>query len=93
MASFHVMSDARGMHVQPRVRRITTADLMDVLRLGVEDFWAKPSHYVFLCLIYPVVGLILAQWTTSGSNAIQLLYPLMSGFALLGPFAAIGLYE
>ncbi|RUU29476.1 MULTISPECIES: DUF2189 domain-containing protein [unclassified Mesorhizobium] len=93
MASFHVMSDARGMHVQPTVRRITTADLMDVLRLGVEDFWAKPSHYVFLCLIYPVVGLILAQWTTSGSYAIQLLYPLMSGFALLGPFAAIGLYE
>ncbi|CAH2404005.1 DUF2189 domain-containing protein [Mesorhizobium ventifaucium] len=93
MASFHVMSDARGMHVQPKVRRITTADLMDVLRLGVEDFWAKPSHYVFMCLIYPVVGLILAQWTTSGAYAIQLLYPLMSGFALLGPFAAIGLYE
>ncbi|TJW46330.1 MAG: DUF2189 domain-containing protein [Mesorhizobium sp.] len=81
------------MHVQPRVRRITTADLIDALRLGVEDFWAKPSHYVFLCLIYPVVGLILAQWTTSGAYAIQLLYPLMSGFALLGPFAAIGLYE
>jgi uncharacterized membrane protein len=47
---------------------------------------------VFLCLIYPIVGLILTQWT-SGSNAIQLVYPLMSGFALIGPFAAIGLYE
>lgn len=92
MASFHVMSDARGMHVQPTVRRITTADLMDALRLGYEDFWAKPSHYVFLCLIYPVVGLILTRWS-SGSNAIQLIYPLMSGFALIGPFAAIGLYE
>ncbi|MCP9230491.1 DUF2189 domain-containing protein [Mesorhizobium sp. LMG 17147] len=92
MASFHVMADARGMHVQPKVRRISTEDLIDALRLGVEDFWAKPSHYVFLCLIYPVVGLILTQWT-SGSNAIQLIYPLMSGFALVGPFAAIGLYE
>ncbi|TIO08279.1 DUF2189 domain-containing protein [Mesorhizobium sp.] len=92
MASFHVMSDARGMHVQPTVRRIATADLMDALRLGVEDFWAKPSHYVFLCLIYPIVGLILTRWS-SGSNAIQLIYPLMSGFALIGPFAAIGLYE
>ncbi|MER8606208.1 DUF2189 domain-containing protein [Mesorhizobium sp. M1233] len=92
MAGFHVMADARGMHVQPTVRRISTEDLIDALRLGVEDFGAKPSHYVFLCLIYPVVGLILTQWT-SGSNAIQLIYPLMSGFALVGPFAAIGLYE
>lgn len=92
MAGFHVMADARGMHVQPTVRRITTSDLWDALRLGFEDFWAKPSHYVFLCLIYPIVGLILTQWT-SGANAIQLIYPLMSGFALLGPFAALGLYE
>ncbi|MEW6633177.1 MAG: DUF2189 domain-containing protein [Pseudomonadota bacterium] len=92
MAGFHVMADAQGMHVQPTVRHITTSDLWDALRLGAEDFWAKPSHYVFLCLIYPIVGLILTQWT-SGSNAIQLVYPLMSGFALVGPFAAIGLYE
>lgn len=92
MANFHVMADARGVHVQPTVRHITMADLSDALRLGFEDFWAKPSHYVFLCLIYPIVGLILTQWS-SGSNAVQLVYPLMSGFALVGPFAAIGLYE
>lgn len=92
MAGFHVMADAQGLHVQPTVRHITTSDLWDALRLGAEDFWAKPSHYVFLCLIYPVVGLILTRWT-SGSSAIQLVYPLMSGFALIGPFAAIGLYE
>ncbi|TPI43765.1 DUF2189 domain-containing protein [Mesorhizobium sp. B3-1-6] len=92
MAGFHVMTDARGMHVQPTVRHISTSDLWDALKLGAEDFWAKPSHYVFLCLIYPIVGLILTRWS-SGSNAIQLVYPLMSGFALIGPFAAIGLYE
>ncbi|THF58504.1 DUF2189 domain-containing protein [Ollibium composti] len=92
MTSFHVMADARGMRVQPVVRRIHVADLWDALRLGAQDFWAKPSHYVFLCLIYPIVGLILTQWST-GSNAIHLVYPLMTGFALVGPFAAIGLYE
>jgi len=92
MASFHVMADARGMLAQPEVRRIGVSDLRDALRLGARDFWAKPSHYVFLCLIYPIVGLILTQWS-SGANAIQLVYPLMSGFALVGPFAAIGLYE
>lgn len=92
MAGFHVMADARGMLAQPTVRRITISDLGDALRLGLEDFWARPSHYIFLCLIYPIVGLILTRWSTGG-NAIHLAYPLMSGFALLGPLAAIGLYE
>lgn len=92
MTSFHVMADARGMLAQPTIRRITIADIGDALRLGFDDFWAKPSHYVFLALIYPIVGLILTRWS-SGANAIHLIYPLMSGFALLGPLAAIGLYE
>lgn len=92
MASFHVVADARGQRVQPVVRRIGTSDIFDALRHGLDDFRQKPSHYVFVCLIYPVVGLILTRWTT-GAGAIHLVYPLMSGFALLGPFAAIGLYE
>jgi len=51
-----------------------------------------PTHAVFLCLIYPVVGLLLG-WFISGMGWLPLLYPLVTGFALLGPFAAIGLYE
>ena len=51
-----------------------------------------PSHLAFLCLIYPLCGLVLA-YATSQQNALQLLFPLASGFALIGPFAAIGLYE
>ena len=50
----------------------------------------KPSHIVFVCLIYPLVGVVLPAWT-SGANALALLFPLVSGFALIGPFAAIGL--
>ncbi|CAM5642379.1 hypothetical protein MAUB1S_11067 [Mycolicibacterium aubagnense] len=91
MAGFHVMAGAHGLEL-PTVRRITISDLFDALKRGAEDFWAKPSHYVFLGLIYPIVGLILTEWS-SGTNAIQLIYPLMTGFALVGPFAAIGLYE
>lgn len=91
MAGFHVMAGAHGLEL-PTVRRITISDLFDALKRGAGDFWAKPSHYVFLGLIYPIVGLILTRWS-SGSNAIQLVYPLMTGFALVGPFAAIGLYE
>ena len=62
------------------------------LSLGAVDFMQKPSHIVFLCLIYPIVGVVLAAWT-GGNNALPLLFPLVSGFALIGPFAALGLYE
>lgn len=82
-----------GMRVdRVRVRRIGVTDVFDALRLGIDDFMAKPSHYVFLVVIYPIVGLTLFVWA-SGNNALQLIYPLVTGFALLGPFAAIGLYE
>jgi len=92
MASFHVYAGTKKALEHPAVRRITVSDVLDALRRGVDDFWEKPSHYVFLCLIYPIVGVFLITWT-SGGNALQLIFPLMAGFALLGPFAGIGLYE
>lgn len=76
----------------PRVRRIEIADLRDVLRRGVADFAAYRSDVIFLCVIYPLAGLVLA-WVTFGYDALPLLFPLASGFALLGPVAAVGLYE
>lgn len=78
--------------IEPRVRTITTADLRDALWRGYEDFMAQPSHLVFIALIYPIAGVVIAQLTVS-YNIFPLLFPLLSGFALLGPFAAIGLYE
>lgn len=91
MAAFHALTGT-GEATHPAIRKISIADTVDALRRGLDDFWERPSHYVFLCLIYPVVGVILISWT-SGGNALQLAYPLMSGFALLGPLAALGLYE
>ena len=67
-------------------------DLARALHKGLEDFWAIPTHTIFLCLIYPIVGIALG-WATFGLNVIPLLFPLAAGFALVGPFAAIGLYE
>jgi uncharacterized membrane protein len=92
MAHFHVLTGANAFHVQPTVRRIGLADLKDALARGIDDFMAMPSHAVFLCLIYPIVGVLLG-WLTFGYGLMSLLYPLIAGFALLGPFAAIGLYE
>ena len=92
MAGFHVIAGATDTLEHIGVRKISISDLFDALRRGVDDFMVKPSHIVFLGLIYPIVGVVLAAWT-SGNNALPLLFPLVSGFALIGPFAALGLYE
>src|SRR6185312_14170995 len=76
----------------PIVRTIGLSDLHTALRLGWDDFKAVPSHAVILCVIYPVLGLVLAR-TVLGYAVLPLLFPLAAGFALVGPFAALGLYE
>lgn len=77
---------------EPTVRKITFADVWEALALGANDFRAMPTHYFFLCLIYPVVGLIAAR-LAFGYEMLPLIYPMAAGFALLGPLVAIGLYE
>ncbi|MEN3286906.1 MAG: hypothetical protein V7634_1206 [Bradyrhizobium sp.] len=97
MATYHSNVDS---HVRPAdevaaelsIRTITIADLGRALRLGWEDFKEIPSHALMLCAIYPVLGLVLAR-TVLGYSVLPLLFPLAAGFALIGPFAALGLYE
>ena len=74
------------------VRKIGLSDLSDALRLGWEDFKAVPSHAIILCVIYPVLGLVLFRLVL-GYSVLPLLFPLAAGFTLIGPFAALGLYE
>lgn len=92
MAYFHVISGADATPAHPEVYRIGPADLGQAVVRGLGDFWAMPSHLVFLCLIYPVIGLFLGRLVVD-NDIMPLLFPLAAGFALLGPFAAIGLYE
>ncbi|MCZ4347476.1 DUF2189 domain-containing protein [Devosia neptuniae] len=92
MAHFHVISGTGDKLDLPVIRRISIADLGDALRLGLADFWDKPSHYAMLAIIYPIVGIVLTVWM-NGYHTWPLLYPLVGGFALIGPFAALGLYE
>ena len=76
----------------PVIRTIGLSDLHRALQLGWEDFKAVPSHAIMLCIIYPVLGIVLAR-VVHGYSVLPLLFPLAAGFALLGPFAALGLYE
>lgn len=76
----------------PRVRHITNADLIASLRQGLDDFKLMPTYLILLTLIYPAVGLIAAR-AALGNDVVPLIFPMISGFALVGPIAALGLYE
>lgn len=76
----------------PTIRKIGFADLREALRLGFADFAAMPTHLFFLGLIYPIIGLVIGR-LVFGYEVLPLLFPLAAGFALIGPFAALGLYE
>jgi uncharacterized membrane protein len=92
MTYLHVIAGSQANTAPPVVRKIAMRDLKDALAKGIDDFRAFPTHVIFLSLIYPIIGLVLAAVTIS-YDLLPLLFPLAAGFALVGPFAAIGLYE
>jgi uncharacterized membrane protein len=92
MAYFPTYVSQDAAAAVPVIRRIEVNAIREALEEGVSDFWAMPSHAAFLALVYPLCGMVLAYAPTY-QNAMQLLFPLASGFALVGPFVAVGLYE
>jgi uncharacterized membrane protein len=92
MAYSHVLLGASDTPAQVTVNRIGLSDLRAALRAGLDDFYAMPTHAMFLAAIYPIVGLVLAR-LAFGYSVLPLLYPFAAGFALVGPLAALGLYE
>jgi uncharacterized membrane protein len=76
----------------PEVEAITLADLREAVRQGLKDFAACRTDVMFFCLIYPVLGLFIAAAELHG-QLLPLLFPTASGFTLIGPFCAVGLYE
>ena len=77
---------------EPVVRRIGLADIGDALRLGWQDFLAAPTQLLFLGLLYPLIGLFAAR-AAGGGDMLVLFYPLVAGLSLMGPVAALGIYE
>jgi uncharacterized membrane protein len=76
----------------PAVRRISNGDVWLSLRQGFVDFEAYRSDVIFLCATYALVGMVVAR-IAFGTALLPLLFPLASGFAIVGPLAAVGLYE
>ncbi|TMV03778.1 DUF2189 domain-containing protein [Ruegeria sediminis] len=76
----------------PMVQTLTMQDLRACLRAGYDDFLAARADAVFVVLVYPLVGLIMVGFGLR-MDMVPLLAPLVMGFALIGPVAAVGLYE
>ncbi|MEN8738953.1 DUF2189 domain-containing protein [Pseudophaeobacter sp. 1A16562] len=76
----------------PQARRLSMDDLIHSLAAGLEDFAACRSDAMFLVLFYPVIGIALIVMSLS-MNLLPLIVPMIMGFAILGPVAAVGLYE
>jgi uncharacterized membrane protein len=77
---------------EPAVRRIGLEDLKDAVAKGFDDFNAVPTHAVFLGIIYAVLGLVIFR-LAFGYDVLPLVYPMLAGSALLGPIAAVALYD
>jgi uncharacterized membrane protein len=77
---------------EPRVRQIGMTDVWDSLGQGWRDFLEFPTQLIFLAIIYPICGLVLG-FAAAGGDMLSLIWPLTAGFALLGPLAALGIYE
>ena len=92
MAFSHMLVGASTGPENLVIRRIAPSDLFDALARGIDDFVAMPSHAVFLCVIYPLLGIALIAMAL-GNSMLPLAFPIAAGFALVGPLAAIGLYE
>jgi uncharacterized membrane protein len=87
-----VGGDEAASTATPTIRQIEVGDLRGILLRGWEDFSAYRTDVILLCFIYPLLGLVLAR-LIFGYGMLPLLFPLASGFALVGPAAAVGLYE
>jgi uncharacterized membrane protein len=76
----------------PVVRQITRADVAEALGQGLRDFQAVPLYGLAFGGLYALGGLLIVL-SVIALGLVYLAYPLAAGFALLGPFVAIGLYE
>ncbi len=92
MAQEKTFRDVQVTSSEIGIRKIGVKDLWQALKEGFDDFNAKPSHMVFLCVFYPLFALLLTLFLV-GQNLLHLVFPMVSGFTLIGPVVSVGLFE
>jgi uncharacterized membrane protein len=81
-----------ALRPEPSVAEITVGDVNQAWMEGIRDFRAAPAYGLAFGAAYAIGGLLILLSATA-LDLTYLVYPLAGGFALLGPFAAVGLYE
>lgn len=76
----------------PAIRAVGVDDIAAALRAGADDFRAMPSFGLAVGAVYALGGALIVTLAYAYDLAV-LAFPLLAGFALIGPFAAMGLYE
>lgn len=83
---------AIGAAAVPDVARLELGDIAAVLRLGWRDFRRAPGFGLFFGAACAAGGLVL-WWALAVAGQVWWTIPVALGFPILGPFAAVGLYE
>lgn len=86
------MTDTIAPAPVPTVKSITKADIRAALNEGVSDFKRAPVFGLFFGAVFSLVGIAIA-WTLYRGEASYWIFPVAAGFPLIGPFAAVGIYE
>ena len=76
----------------PVIRTIGVEDITAALREGADDFRAMPAFGMTIGAFYALGGIAIIG-VAFALDMFVLAFPLLAGFALVGPFAAMGLYE
>lgn len=87
-----VFHDAARARPIPAIRHVGLDAVFVALLRGTEDFLACRTDVISICVMYPLAGLVLGS-VLLGHGLLSLAFPLLAGFALLGPLFATGLYE
>ncbi len=76
----------------PVVRKIAFADILEILDLGFRDFLKAPLYGAFFGGFYAAAGwFLIAMFYLLKLN--YYVYPMITGFAMVAPFVAAGLYD
>jgi uncharacterized membrane protein len=79
-------------NVDPVVRPIKGRDVVEALAKGLRDFQAAPRFGLLFGTLYALGGIAIVG-CLGALGMTYLAYPLAAGFAIIGPFVALGLYE